>query len=191
MLSTSFINVDINDPISPPFSSTLSLPLAECGYYLSLETFECFDPHKCFTSADHGWAHLNPARLESFWHPQQKVFKEHSDRAVRENRSRMQVRHEGALLQCFISEKITRAVFKLAYFSLQRNLLLQFVFEMLLTAFHSSVREVKSQSSHPFVSEIASLTKVLSEVLLTPLNKLHSDFISLWVLQSAVLLFET
>ncbi len=40
-------------------------------------------------------------------------------------------------------------------------------------SFHSSVREGKSQSSHPFVSEIASLTKVLSEVLLTPLNKLH------------------
>lgn len=114
---------------------------------------------------------------------------------MREKRSRTEARHEGALFPFFISEKITRALFKLAYFSLQRNLLLRFVFEKLLPAArYSGVREGKANSSHPFVSEIASLTEVLSEALLgllTPLNKLHFDFISLWVLQSAVLLFET
>lgn len=106
-----------------------------------LEAFECFDPDKRFSSADHGWTRFNRMRLWWFWHHQQNVFKDHLDSAVRENCSETEVGHEGALFPFFISKKITLPVFNLAYFSqqCQRNLLSWYVFEMHLITTQSPI----------------------------------------------------
>lgn len=111
-------------------------PFTECGYFLG--NIWMLWPWQTFSSADHGF---NTMCLRWFWHHQQNVFKDHLDSAVRENCSKTEVRHEGALFQFFISKKITRALSNLAYFSLQwqRNLLLWYVFEMQLTATQSTI----------------------------------------------------